>query len=60
MTAEQWQKEEIRLKGAITRLKNRALKAGLLADKLELKREQKAVEEALRQHRQKYFKLVSN
>lgn len=58
MTEAEWTREERRLKGAITRAKNKVVKLGLLAEKIEARKEQKQLEEVLRNHRLNYFELV--
>lgn len=58
MTEFQWQREEIRLKRAVTLARNRALEARSLADKLAAQAETKRREEFLHAHRLHKFSLL--
>lgn len=60
MTPETWKKQEIAMKGKITRLTNKMKKAGTLAEKLEVIEQVKAARESLRHHRLNYFELTSS
>ena len=60
MTNAEWEKEERRLKGAITRASNKVKKLSLLAEKIQARKTQRDLEAKLYAHRLNYFDLVTD
>ncbi len=59
MTTEEWQREEIRLRTIITRLRNQSLGNMSLVEKLELYRRRQLAQVNLARHRLDRFTLVT-
>lgn len=60
MIEQMWKRQEINLKGKITRLANKMKSADMLSDKLEINRQVKEAREALKQHRLNFFEMTSS